>query len=225
MKGTKLKAIEKACKLSDNIFSLAVKKIRAKELLTEKQVSNFIDSQIRKAGAKKSFPTIVASGKNAVSWHHKPKKVKLHRGFCVIDFGSKVSGYCSDMTRTIFIGKASKSEKRLYKLVLKTQKKCISKVKAGAKGNELYNLAKKSLGAYAHFFTHGLGHGLGRKIHSKPGLGKKKVSLKAGDIITIEPGIYIPNSMGIRIEDDLLVTKRGYRVISRSSKKLFEINL
>ncbi len=220
----KLKSIEKACKICDAVFSETVSKLKKKEITTEKQVANFIDSCIKDAGAKNSFPTIVASGKNAVSWHHEPKKVRLHKGFCVIDFGAKINGYCSDMTRTIYIGKATKTEKKIYKKLLKTQEKCISKIKAKVNGNDLYLLAKKELGIYAEYFTHGLGHGLGKEIHSKPNIGKKKSKLKEGDIITIEPGIYIPNVMGLRIEDDVLVTKSGFRIISKSSKKLIEID-
>jgi len=220
---TKLKAIEQACRLNDKIFSKLIPKLKAHEFKTEKQVAHFINKEIKNAGAKKAFPTIVASGSNAVNWHHKPNAKKLRKGFCIIDFGSKVSGFCSDMSRTIFFGKASKTEQRLYRLVKNTQEKCIRKVRAGVNAPDLYKLAKKSLGAYDDYFGHGLGHGLGRKVHSKPGIGKKDVKLKAGSIIAIEPGIYIPHLLGIRIEDDILVKKNSFRVISKSTKKLFEI--
>lgn len=219
----KLKAIEKGCKLNDKIFSKLILKFKKNEFKTEKQVSDFIGSEIRKAGAKKAFHTIVASGTNAVQWHHKPTDKKLRKGFCVIDFGSKFNGYCSDMTRTVFIGKAGKTEKRLYSLVRRTQEKCIRKVRAGVNANDLYLLAKKSLGAYSDYFGHGLGHGLGKKIHDKPKIGRKNVLLRDGNIVTIEPGIYIPRVLGIRIEDDVLVKKNGFRILSKSSRKLFEI--
>ncbi|PIN85277.1 MAG: hypothetical protein COV47_03000 [Candidatus Diapherotrites archaeon CG11_big_fil_rev_8_21_14_0_20_37_9] len=219
----KLECIKKGCALNDKIFLEAVKKIKQKELRTEKQVANFVDSEFSKAGAKNAFPTIVASGKHAVEWHWEPKNSKLLNGFCVIDFGSRFSGYCSDMTRTIHIGKASKTDKRLYSLVKKTQEKCIKQINAGKEGNDIYLLAKKSLGAYADYFGHGLGHGLTTLIHANPRISKNKAKLMDGDIVTIEPGIYIPNVLGIRIEDDILVKKSGFAVLSNSTKKLIEI--
>jgi len=219
---TKLASIEKSCELMDNIFSELIEKLKRKELKTEKQVANFIDRRIWKAGAKKSFPTIVASGTHAVNWHHKPKDKKIRKGFCVIDFGAKVNGYCGDMTRTIFFGKASQTEKRIYKIVKRTNEKCIAKIKAGVNTQKIYEYSRKCLGAYKIYFGHALGHGLGKKIHSKPGLGKRDGILKKGDIITIEPGVYIPRVLGIRIEDDVLVKTRGYTVLSKSPKKLIE---
>ena len=223
MSGKKLTSIKKACEIADSIFENLIKKLNKKEFKTEKQVANFINREIWKTKAKKSFPTIVASGKNAVNWHHKPTNKKLRKGFCVIDFGAKVNGYCGDMTRTIYFGKASKTEKRIYSIVKKTNEKSIKKVKAGINAKELYLFAKKNLGAYALYFGHGLGHGLGEKVHSNPRISKKEAFLKKGDIITIEPGVYIPKVLGIRIEDDVLVTTKGFEVLSKSTKKLIEI--
>ncbi|MFH1391685.1 MAG: M24 family metallopeptidase [Candidatus Diapherotrites archaeon] len=221
---TKLEAIKRGCKLNDQIFSKVVAKLKSKEFKTEKDVSRFINKEIKKAGAKKAFNTIVASGSNAVNWHHKPTTKNLRKDFCVIDFGSKFSGYCSDITRTVFLGEASKNELRIYNIVKRTQEKCIKKIKEGTNTNELYLFAKKSFGAYADYFGHGLGHGLSKKIHDKPRIGKKESKLKAGQIITIEPGIYIPRLLGIRVEDDILVKKNGYLVLSKSPKRLIEIN-
>ncbi len=224
MSNKKLTSIKKACELADSIFEKLIKKLKQKEFTTEKQIANFINREIWKADAKKSFPTIVASGTNAVNWHHKPTTKKLRKGFCVIDFGVKVNEYCGDMTRTIYFGKASKTEKRIYSIVKKTNEKAIKKIKAKINAKELYLFAKKSLGAYALYFGHGLGHGLGKKVHSNPRISKKDAILKKGDIITIEPGVYIPRVLGIRIEDDILVKARGYRVLSKSSKKLIELH-
>ena len=164
----KLKNIEKGCKLNDKIFRMVIYLFKKGAFKTEQDVATFIGVEIRGGGAKKAFPTIVASGSNAVAWHHKPTDKKLKKGFCVIDFGAKFKGYCSDMTRTVYLGKASKTDKRLYNLVRKTQEACIRKVKAKQNGKELYELAKKKLGAYADYFGHGLGHGLSKKIHAKP---------------------------------------------------------
>jgi len=112
MNTRKLAAIEKGCRLDERIFEQLLKNFSMGEFKTEKDVARFIDSEIRKSGAKKSFRTIVASGANAVDWHHNPLGKKLRKGFCVIDFGARFDSYCSDVTRTIYLGKASKTEKR-----------------------------------------------------------------------------------------------------------------
>ena len=220
MNNKKLTSIKKACELADSIFEKLIKKLKKKEFTTEKQIANFIDHEIRKNKAKKSFPTIVASGTNAVNWHHKPTTKKLRKGFCVIDFGAKVNEYCGDMTRTIYFGKASTTEKRIYSIVKKTNEKAIKKIKAKINAKELYLFAKKSLGAYALYFGHGLGHGLGKKVHSNPRISKKDAILKKGDIITIEPGVYIPDLGGVRIEDDVVIREEGCEVITSADKDL-----
>lgn len=217
----KVESIKKACKITDGVFQKIIEECEKGSFKKEKEIADFIEKEFKKEKVKKSFPVIVAAGKNAVDWHHEPNNSKL-RGFCVIDFGCKINGYCSDMTRTIYFGKANKTEKRIYNILLKTQKKCISKIKDGKNTRELYELSLKELGAYRIFFGHALGHGLTREIHAKPGIGKKDNYLKEGNIITIEPGIYIPNVMGLRIEDDILVTKKGYEVLSKSEKKFLE---
>lgn len=218
----KLAGIRKGCTLNDCIYTELREAFRKGTFETEADVAQFIDQRIKEAGAKNAFPTIIASGVNAVEWHHEPTKKKLKKGFCVIDFGSRFNGYCSDMTRTVFLGRTSKADRRIYSIVLRAQEKCIRKVKAGANGRKIYELAKERLGAYADYFGHGLGHGLSKLIHAKPRLNKKDALLKEGDVVTIEPGVYIPHVLGIRIEDDVLVKKNGYEVLSKSTKKLFE---
>ncbi len=224
-KDIKLASITRGCRINDRIFSAVVRKAKRGEFVTEKEIAKFIDSEIRKAGAGNAFPTIVAIGPNAVGWHHRPTSTKLSRGFCVIDFGARVNRYCSDMTRTVFFGKATAKEKKIYGIARRANEECIKKIRAGADGSKIYFFARKLLGGYAKYFGHGLGHGLKKIIHAKPRLKKKKAVLHEGDIITIEPGVYIPKKLGIRIEDDVLVTRKGFRVISRSAKKLVEINL
>ena len=221
----KLRNIIRGCRLNDKIFLKAVAGLREKKFGSEKALARFIDSEIRKAGARNAFPAIVAIGKNAVQWHHRPGKTRLRRGFLVIDFGSRFNGYCSDMTRTLFIGKASAAEKKIYSRILEANVKCIKKVRAGADGNEIYRYARKILGGYARYFGHGLGHGLGKRVHAKPRLSKKRAFLKEFDVVTIEPGVYIPRRLGIRIEDDVLVKRNGYKLLSKSGKKFVEINL
>ncbi len=220
----KARAITKACRKADYIFTKFLKKAKKGSFKTEIEIEKFISSKIREFGLKKSFPTIVAFGKNAVEWHHKPKNTRLKKGFCVIDFGVRVKGYCSDLTRTVYFGKAAEKEKKVYEKVLKANKECIKLIKPNTDGNAIYLHAKKTLGKFAKYFGHGLGHGLTKKIHSKPFLSKRKgETLKQGDIITIEPGIYMPKKFGIRIEDDILVLKNGHKVLTKSEKKLIEL--
>ena len=225
MKDKKLFYIQKGCRLNDRIFSALVKRLRKGEFGTERDAARCIKKEIFRAGAGLAFPPIVAIGANAVDWHHRPADSKLRGGgFCVIDFGARFNRYCSDMTRTVYFGKAGAAERKLYAKVRKANEVCITKVHAGADANSIYLLARKILGAHAKYFGHGLGHGLKKIIHSKPRLNKKKGPvLREGDIITIEPGVYIPRRLGIRIEDDVLVKKNGQKLLSHSTKKLIEI--
>ncbi len=224
-KPEKLKNIRKGCRLNDKIFSKIVQMTRIGKFTTERDISRFIKSELAAAGAGLAFHPIVAIGKNAADWHHKPTNSKLaNGGFCVIDFGARFNRYCSDMTRTIYFGKASAKEKAIYRKVLAANELCIKKVRAGASGNEIYLHARKVLGSYAKYFGHGLGHGLKKIIHSHPRLSKKKNHfLSNGDVVTIEPGVYIPGKFGIRVEDDVLVGRNGFRLLSHSEKRLIEI--
>ncbi len=221
----KLKNITRGCRLNDRVFSKIVARARAGEFSKELDVARFIKYEMRKAGAGLAFSPIVAIGKNAVDWHHRPTNSRLAGGgFCVIDFGARFNRYCSDMTRTIYFGKASKKEKAIYGKVLRVNVLCTKKIREGADGHRIYLYAKKLLGGHAKYFGHGLGHGLKKIIHAKPRLSKKEGQfLSAGDIVTIEPGVYVPKNFGIRVEDDILVTKKGYRGLSHATKKLIEI--
>ncbi len=221
----KLRNVQKGCRLNDRVFSGLLKKARRGGFRTERDVARFIRSELRAAGAGLAFPPIVAIGKNAVDWHHRPtNSVLAGGGFCVIDFGARFEHYCSDMTRTVYFGKASKKEKAIYNKVLKANLLCTKKIRPGIEGHGVYLHAKKILGGHAKYFGHGLGHGLKKIIHASPRLSKKKNQfLREGDIVTIEPGAYIPKKLGIRIEDDVLVARRGHRVLSLSARGLIEI--
>jgi Xaa-Pro aminopeptidase/Xaa-Pro dipeptidase len=225
-KNQKTKNISKACKINDKIFAKLLKKLKKNEFKTEKDIAKFIDKEIKKARAKNAFQTIVATAENAVDWHHKPNKTKLKKGFCVIDFGARVNKYCGDMTRTIYFGEPSKKEKKIYSKVLRANQECIKMLKPKTDGNKIYKHALKILGKHAKYFNHSLGHGLSKIIHANPKLSKKPNQfLKTGDIITIEPGIYLPKKFGIRIEDDILITKKSHKILSHSTKKLIKIKI
>jgi len=212
----KLQSITKACKITDQIFSDIIKNFSI--FNSEKQISNFIIKEIRDRKLRPAFAPIVATGKNAAEIHHKPTK-DWYNGFCVIDLGVRVNGYCSDMTRTIFIGKPSVKEKLLYDLLLNAQISCIKKIKPGISCKELARYNVKMLGKHKNQMIHALGHGVGKYIHTKPKISlKSNDALKKGDIITIEPGIYYRTKYGIRIEDTLTATGK---ILTRSRKELY----
>jgi len=218
----KIECIRKACEITDEIFSLIIKNI--KSMKTEKDIDNFIRREARKRKLRISFPPVVASASNAAEIHHKPKKTKLKKGFLVLDFGVKYKGYCSDMTRTVYIGKASAKEKKIYNRLLSIQKSAVKKAKAGAECFAIDIFVRKKLRELREYFLHSLGHGVGKKIHEKPNLSPKTCDiLKNGDIITIEPGIYLKKKFGIRIEDSILVGKKP-ETLTKSKKRLIEIS-
>lgn len=155
--------------------------------------------------------------------HHEPKNEKIKKGFCVIDFGVKYKGYCSDITRTAYVGKPSQKEKEIYNMLLKIQKDAISQVKENKKCSELYNFVNESLGKCKKYFTHGLGHGVGVEIHEMPNLTlNSKDRIKNNMVFTIEPGIYFPGKFGIRIEDTILF-KNNPISLTTTSKDLITI--
>lgn len=215
----KIASIKKGCRTCEKILSATIREFP--EFETEKQAARFIEMQIGKRGLKKAFPVIVSCKKNARDIHHKPDSTKLRHGFVVIDFGVRVSGYCCDITRTIFLGRSAKKERRLYKKVLIAHKKTAKLAKPGVKARELYLAARSSLKPYERQFAHNAGHGLGKQIHVKPSLKRKSRDiLRKGDVITIEPGIYKRGKYGIRIEDDYLITKKGAKRLSNISMRL-----
>ena len=166
---------------------------------------------------------IVASGSNASSPHHKPSNAKIKKGFCVIDFGVKYRGYCSDITRTVYAGRPSLKEKEIYNSLLKIQEEAINLAKNNKKCSELYDFVNESLGKYKKYFTHGLGHGVGVEIHEMPNLTlNSKDRIKDGMAFTIEPGIYISGKFGIRIEDTILFKNRPI-ALTKTSKDLLII--
>jgi Xaa-Pro aminopeptidase len=181
----------------------------------------YLDAETAKLGLKTSFKPIVASGRNSANPHH-DNTGKLSKGFCIIDFGIKYNGYCSDITRTIYFGKPTTKETEIYDTVLGANNKCINSVKCGMKCSDADKLCRKVLGKYSDKFIHGLGHGIGVEIHEGPTLNSKsKDVLKDGMVFTIEPGVYIKNIGGVRIEDDVVLLYNGEKkVLTKTTKKL-----
>lgn len=213
--------ISRACMATDLIFSKFIK--RANGFRTEKEAANFILLETLKAGLEPSFLPIVASGKNSSMPHHMPDDTKIKRGFCVIDFGVRHKGYCSDMTRTIYFGRAGSAEREAYELLLGAQKMAIRKARPGISCGRLHDDVTKALGVFGERFIHGLGHGVGVGLHELPNLKPGNDALiMPGMVTTIEPGIYFEGKFGIRIEDDVAIGNSGNRVLTRSRKELIQ---
>jgi len=216
-----IERITKACKITDKALIEVLQNF--KKFKTESQVEAQLNFLAKQQFADMAFKTIVASGKNASFPHHETKNRPLQKGFCIIDFGVKYKGYCSDITRTIYIGKPKKSEKELYNLVLNSQLKAIKKLKQNVSCSEIDKQARTELGKYKKFFIHGLGHGIGIEPHESPTLSSKSTDrLKQNMVFTVEPGIYLPHKLGIRIEDVILLGKK-VKILTRTTKNLITI--
>jgi len=186
--------------------------------ITEIELAGRLDFQIRKAGATNSFDTIVAFGPNASRPHHQPGRRKLKKKDTVlIDFGARYRGYCSDITRCFVRGEASARYRKVFNVVERAQAAAIKAIAPGVKLTTVDSAARDVIRqADLPVYAHGTGHGLGLEIHENPFLKPDtKERLKPGHVITIEPGIYIPGKLGVRIEDDILVTETGSRVLTR----------
>lgn len=180
---------------------------------------------MRKNGADNiAFPTILVAGKKTSLPHGEPGNNIIQEGdFVTLDFGAKVGGYCSDMTRTVAVGKISDEQKKVYDTVLKAQLAVCEKAKGGMKGSEVDKIARDIIydAGYEGCFGHGLGHSLGIEIHENPRYSPLfDKAVEAGTMMTIEPGIYLEGKFGVRIEDTVLVTETGVEILGTSSKNL-----
>lgn len=207
------------------IANKALERVRKsiKPGVTEKYIASLLQMEMKEMGAEKeSFDIIVASGPNGALPHAKPGDRKIRKDdLIVIDFGAKYNGYCSDMTRTICLEKMSPKQEKIYKIVERAQKAALNYIKAGVIcGNvdkKARNLIEKE--GYGKNFGHGLGHGIGIEVHEAPNFRPNvKTVLKPGMVISVEPGIYISGFGGVRIEDLILVTRGGCRILTQSHK-------
>jgi Xaa-Pro aminopeptidase len=218
-----IELIRRSVETNSKAFELAARRVRPG--MRERDLAAEIDHQMRRLGAEKpSFETIVASGERAALPHAHPTGAILKSGQPVlIDMGAFQDGYASDMTRMLFLGAPSARLKRLYRAVLEAQMAAIDAVRPGVSTVHVDRQARNVLKAYKleRAFVHSTGHGLGLEIHELPRIGKKdKVPLAAGMAITIEPGVYLEGSAGIRIEDTVVVTATGCEVLTPTSKEL-----
>jgi Xaa-Pro aminopeptidase len=196
--------------------------------LTEAEVAATLEYAARLAGAEgMSFDTIVAGGERSALPHGRATKAKLpKRGFVTLDFGVILDGYCSDMTRTVHMGKAMPGERDVYDSVLEAQEAAVAAVAPGVTAGEIDEAARSVLRRVKldKYFSHSTGHGVGLEIHEGPRLAaKQKQVLEQGMVITIEPGVYMPGRFGLRIEDMVLVTARGGEVLTPSVKAWIEL--
>jgi len=196
--------------------------------MTEIEAAAELEYRMKKKGSlKPSFDTIAVSGTNSSSPHGVPRNVKLERGFMTFDFGAMYNGYHSDMTRTVVIGRADAEMKRLYNTVLDAQLAAIDAIREGAKNADMDKIARDIIdgAGYKGCFGHSLGHGVGLLIHEMPGVSfaAGDRTLHAGEVVTVEPGIYIAGKYGCRIEDMVVVQPGGNRNLTVCEKKLIEI--
>ncbi len=221
-----LEMIKKAEAIGDRVFVEILDFLQPG--MTELEVAARIEYLLKLKGAQGiSFNAIVASGVNSSMPHAVPSHKKIEKGdFLTMDFGCVYEGYCSDMTRTIVIGKASQKQKEVYDIVLKAQQAALDYIKAGLKGKEVDKIARDIIykAGYEGCFGHGLGHSVGLHIHENPRLSMLEEDvLEVGMTETVEPGIYIKGFGGVRIEDLVVVTKDGHENFTFSEKKLIEL--
>lgn len=216
--------IRRACEITDNCFTHLLEYIKVG--MTERQIAFEIEKYFIENGATGlAFDTIVASGENSSKPHAVPTNRKIQSGDNItIDFGAKYKGYCSDMTRTIFVGSVSDEVRNLYNFILEGQLRATNKIKDGVDGKSVARGVQIEYNARNFELIHALGHGVGLEVHELPYLSYRSSQiLKENMVVTNEPGIYIPEKIGIRIEDTILVNKLESEVLTKSSKELIVI--
>ena len=221
MKPAQKRAIEIACRV--------MKKLRIRAGQTEQEIAAWIKHELGAAGAKSAFEIIVGSGINSLDPHARPSRRKILKGEqVVVDLGARYQGYCSDLTRTFFIGKPTAKYLHLSKVVKTAQQRAIKAIKDGAMCREVDIAAREYIKRYCYklchisekkcpgdCFIHTTGHGVGVKIHQHPRISmKSRTKLKAGMVISVEPGLYVKGWGGIRFEDMVLVTKKGCIILT-----------
>jgi len=215
--------IKKAQQIAEDAFKHILKFIKVG--VTEKEIALKLDFYMLSHGAEAvSFETIAVSGKNSSMPHGVPTDKRIENGdFITMDFGAVYNGYHSDMTRTVIVGEPTEKQKEVYETVLKAQTEALAVLKAGVSGVDADKAARDIIEAkgYKENFGHGTGHGVGIEIHESPNLSPySKAILETGNIVTVEPGIYIPDEFGVRIEDMALITENGYINLTNCEKEL-----
>jgi len=221
-----LHALRKACQITDSVFEEILPLI--KPGVREKDISAEISYRhLMKGADKDSFESIVASGPRSALPHGIATDRKLKKGeFITLDFGCIYHGYPSDLTRTVVLGKATQEMRKIYGIVKEAQEAGVKAIAPGVKCAEVDSVARKIItdAGYGDKFTHSLGHGLSQIVHALPVLAaSSKSRLERNNVVTVEPGIYIEDFGGVRIEDDVLVTDNGCEILNKSPKELIEL--
>ena len=217
--------IRKACQLADACFDHVRRLIQPG--VPERTLHLEIEFFFKRQGADISFTPIAVSGVNSALPHGHASDKPLEEGdFVTLDFGAKLDGYCSDLTRTVVVGKASDRHREVYGQVLKAQLAAMDAMKPGVPCKEIDAKSREVLNELdlAKYFGHGLGHGLGKLVHDFGSLNPSSTqTLAPGQVWTVEPGVYIPDFGGVRIEDDVVVTEDGIEILTHSPKELLEL--
>ena len=217
-----LEKLREAAKLADYAIEVGVSEIA--EGKTEMEILNAIESAIKAKGYSMSFDTMVLAGEKSASPHGVPGDRKIQKGdFILFDLGVIYDGYCSDITRTVAFGTPSDAQVAIYNTVRQANEAAIAAVKPGVRAMDLDKIARDVIteAGYGEYFTHRLGHGLGISVHEFPSInGANEVTLEAGTVFTIEPGVYKSDVTGVRVEDDVVVTTTGVEVLTKYTKEL-----
>ncbi|HYH54425.1 MAG TPA: Xaa-Pro peptidase family protein [Solirubrobacterales bacterium] len=217
-----LARIAEASKLADEVWSWSLERGLAGR--SEREVALAAEARIRELGGDPSFPAIVAAGPNGAQPHAEPGAREIGRGELVVfDMGAQLDGYCSDGTRTLATGEPNPEARAVYETVLQAQQAALEAIRAGVRGEDVDGAARKVIDGAGHGdrFGHGLGHGVGLEVHEAPRLSFRSDDVLApGEVVTVEPGIYLPGEFGVRIEDLVVVTDEGLRNLSTLPKEL-----
>ena len=217
-----LAAIAEASKLADEVWRWTLEQGLAGR--TEREVARAAEARIRELGGDPSFPAIVAAGPNGALPHAEPGEREIGRGELVVfDMGAQLDGYCSDGTRTFATGDPGEEASGVYEVVREAQQASLEAIEAGVKGEDVDKVAREVIDDAGHgdHFGHGLGHGVGLEVHEAPRLSLRSDDVLApGEVVTVEPGIYLPGKLGVRIEDLVVVTDDGLRNLSSLPKEL-----
>jgi Xaa-Pro aminopeptidase len=220
-----LAAVGEAAKLADEVWRWALERGLAGR--SERDVARAAEARIRELGGDPSFPAIVAAGPNGALPHAEPGEREIGKGELVVfDMGAKLDGYCSDGTRTFATGDPGEVAREIYEVVRGAQLEALEAIRVAAGGEAVDGVARKAIDDAGHGkrFGHGVGHGVGLEVHEAPRLSPRSEDvLAAGEVVTVEPGIYLPGELGVRIEDLVVVTEDGHRNLSSLPKELQQV--
>ena len=218
-----LKLMRRALRIAEEAFTVTVRSICIGQ--TELELAARLEYEMKCRGSSEpAFPTICAEGANAALPHAEPGRRKVKKGSAILfDWGARVGGYCSDLTRMVCIGTIPAGTGDIYPVVLEAQQRAIKAIRPGVRMCDVDKVARAYIAkrGFGEAFSHGLGHGLGLDVHESPSLSwRSRETLVAGMVVTVEPGIYLPGVGGVRIEDDVLVTHSSHRILSRLEKSI-----